>query len=158
MGGSLVTVGKAASLDLPIKARREQELKARYQALVGDAFDPKILSVRLVDASRLAPPGKTLASLGDWLGIPKLDLPDGYAKDDMARFQLREREKFEAYGLRDAEIAVMYVLWVVWFSNRHLELDMSHLSATASGLAVRVAEDCIRRDGVSLDVALNYEV
>jgi len=158
VGGSLVTVGKAASLDLPIKARREQELKARYQALVGDAFDPKILSVRLVDASRLAPPGKSLASLGDWLGIPKLDLPEGYGKDGMARFQLRERDKFEAYGLRDAEIAVMYVLWVVWFSSRYLELDMSHLSATASGIAVRVAEDCIRRDGVSLDVALNYEV
>ena len=52
----------------------------------------------------------------------------------------------------------MYVLWVVWFSSRYLELDMSHLSATASGIAVRVAEDCIRRDGVSLDVALNYEV
>lgn len=158
VGGSLVTVGKAASLDLPIKARREQELKARYQALVGDAFDPKILSIRLVDASRLAPPGKSLASLGDWLGIPKLDLPEGYGKDGMARFQLRERDKFEAYGLRDAEIAVMYVLWVVWFSSRYLELDMSHLSATASGIAVRVAEDCIRRDGVSLDVALNYEV
>lgn len=158
VAGSLVTVGDAAALELPMADRRQQELKNRYQAVVGDAFEPKILSIRLVDASRLAPPGKSLAALGEWLGLPKLNLPEGYTKDDMARFQLREREKFEAYGLRDAEIAAIYVLWVVWFSSRHLKLEMSHLSATASGLAVRVAEDCIRRDGVSLDVALNYEV
>lgn len=158
VGGTLVTIGDAAKVELPMPAQRRQQLKTRYQAVVGGAFDPKLLSIRLVDASRLAPPGKSLATLGKWLGIPKLELPEGYTKSDMARFQRSERDKFEAYGLRDAQIAVMYVLWVVWFSSRHLDLDMNHLSATASGLAVRVAEGCIRKDGVSLDVALNYEV
>lgn len=52
----------------------------------------------------------------------------------MAQFPRERREEFEAYGLRDAEIAAMYVLWVVWFSSRFLGLDMRHLSATASGL------------------------
>lgn len=158
VGGTLVSVGDPAQLELPMKAEREAQLKGRYQYVVGDAFEPKLLSIRLIDASRLGPPGASLAGVGKWLGIPKIDLPLGYEKGDMARFQRQELEKFEAYGLRDAEIAVMYVLWVVWFSARYLGLDMDHLSATASGLAVRLAEACIRKDGVAFDVALNYEV
>ncbi|MDD3354337.1 hypothetical protein [Zoogloea sp.] len=43
---------------------------------------------------------------------------------------------FRAYGLRDAEIAVLYVLWVLWFCDRYL--GIKGLSATASGLSVRL--------------------
>lgn len=158
VGGTLVTVGKPAKFELPMSPARRAVLKQRYQSVVGDEFEPHLLNLRLIDASRLAPPGKSLANIGHWLGIPKIDLPAGYDKSDMTRFQRERRDEFEAYGLRDAEIAVMFVLWVVWFSTRHLGLDMRHLSATASGLAVRIGESCIRRDGVALNVALNYEV
>ena len=158
VGGTLVTVGKAAKFELPMSSTRKAVLKQRYQSVVGDEFEPHLLNLRLIDASRLAPPGKSLANIGQWLGIPKIDLPDGYDKSNMAPFQRERREEFEAYGLRDAEIAVMYVLWVIWFSSRHLGLDMRHISATASGLAVRIGENCVRKDGVALDVALNYEV
>lgn len=158
VGGTLVTVGKSAQVELPMSPMRQATLKQRYQSVVGDEFEPRLLNLHLIDASRLAPPGKSLANIGQWMGIPKIDLPSGYDKSGMARFQRERPEEFEVYGLRDAEIAVMYVLWVVWFASRHLGLDMRHLSATASGLAVRIGEACIRRDGVALDVALNYEV
>ncbi|MBS0368632.1 MAG: hypothetical protein JSS57_05470 [Proteobacteria bacterium] len=158
VNGTLATVGKAAQIELPMSQTRQATLRQRYQSVIGDEFEPRLLNLRLIDASRLAPPGKSLADIGMWLGIPKIDLPEGHDKSDMARFQRERREAFEAYGLRDAQIAVMYVLWVVWFSTRFLGLDMRHLSATASGLAVRIGEACIRRDGVALNVALNYEV
>lgn len=158
VGGTLVTVGKAAKLELPMSSTRRAVLKQRYQSVVGDEFEPHLLNLRLIDASRLAPPGKSLANIGQWLGIPKIDLPEGFEKSDMSRYKHLRRQEFESYGLRDAEIAVMYVLWVIWFSSRHLGLDMRHISATTSGLAVRVGEGCIRKDGVALDVALNYEV
>jgi hypothetical protein len=157
VNGTLVTVGESAKIELPISSMREIQLKSRYQSVVGDAYEPKLLSVRLVDASRLAPPGKSLENLGAWLGVLKVPLPEGQCKSNMRKFQREDVVKFEAYGLRDAEIAVTYVLWAVWFSNRHLGLDMRHLSATASGLAVRLAESCIQKDGVGLDVAFNYE-
>lgn len=157
VGGTLATVGDPFSLELPMAEQRQQELKSRYSYVLGPKYDPKLLRVQLVDASRLAPPGKSLAYLGKMLGLPKIELPAGYGKKDMAAFQRKERQKFEAYGVRDAEIAVKYVLWVVWFSTRYLGLDMSHLSATASGIAVRVAEACVRGNGVSLNVALNFE-
>jgi hypothetical protein len=39
------------------------------------------VSVRLVDTMLIAPAGASLASLGDTLGVPKVDLPHGYAKE-----------------------------------------------------------------------------
>ncbi|WP_200375986.1 hypothetical protein [Thiocystis violacea] len=158
VGGSLVTIGRPAQVELPLSGAREQSLKRRYQAVVGDVYEPKWLNVRLVDASRLAPAGQSLAGLGQWLGIPKLELPAGHTKEAMARFQRDACPQFEAYGLRDAEIAVLYGLWVWWFAARHLGLGHRHLSTTISGLAVRVAERCIRLDGVALAVAFNDEV
>lgn len=155
VGGSLATVKRPANIELPMSDRRQEHLKARYSYVVGSGFEPRLLSVRLVDASRLAPPGSSVAKLGTWLGLKKLELPAGYTKADMARFQREKPTEFHEYGLRDAEVAVTYVLWVFWFCNRHLGLK--GLSATASGLAVRLAEMCIRNDGVHVDVALNFE-
>lgn len=80
VGGTLVTVGKAAKFELPMSAMRRAVLKQRYQSVVGDEFEPHLLNLRLIDASRLAPPGKSLANIGHWLGIPKIDLPAGYDK------------------------------------------------------------------------------
>jgi hypothetical protein len=146
VGGTLVTVKEAAQVELPLSPKREAQLKSQYQFVVGDPFD----------ASRLAPPGQSLARLGQWLGLEKLELPLGFSKDKMSEFQTQNKAAFEAYGLRDAEIAVTYLLWVFWFANRYLGLQ--GLSATASSLSVRLAEQCIRKDGVAPDVALNYDV
>ena len=154
VNGTLATVGKPAKLKLPMGIAQTSRLKSRYAFTVGGDFDPCWLSVRLVDASRLAPPGASLFKIGEWMGFPKLKLPPGYHKSEMAKLQRERHEIFIAYGLRDAEIAVLYVLWVLWFCDRHLGLK--GLSATASGLGVRLAQVCMRRDGVHPDVALNF--
>ncbi len=155
IGGTMGTVSKPASMTLPMDERRQARLKSRYQRVLGDDFDPRLLQVRILDASRLTPPGTSLAKVGEWLGEPKIELPPGYDKNDMLRFKRREPEQFKRYALHDARLAVLYALWVLWFSDRHLGLK--GLPATVSGLAVRLAELCIRRDGVHPDVALNYE-
>lgn len=103
VGGTLVTVGDAVDIELPMSEKRQQQIKSHYQYVVGSMVDPKLLSIRLVDSSRLAPPGKSLAYLGKVLGLPKIELPAGFDKSDMASFQRKEKKKFEAYGLRDAE-------------------------------------------------------
>jgi len=155
VGGTMASVKGKAKVEMPMAAERAAKIRSRYSYLVGDDFDPKLLSVRLVDASTFAPPGTSLQKLGEMIGLPKIDLPAGFSKDKMGAFQRREPAKFEAYGLRDAEIAVWYVLWVQWFSARYLGL--SGLSATASSLGVRLAEKCMLDDGIALDVALNFE-
>lgn len=157
IGKTLGNQGDPMKIAVRRDPTREARLKTRLRLPVGDLLDSRLLSVRVVDAWSLTPPGKSLDAIGDYLEIPKVKLPSGYTKDRMDVFQRERREEFEAYGLRDAEIAVTYVLWATWFARKHLGLDMDHLTATAGGLAVRLAESCIRRDGVSLDVALNYE-
>lgn len=154
VNGTLATVGKPAELKIPLSDARANRLKSRYSFVVGENFDPRMVSVRLIDASRLTPPGASLAKVGEWLGLEKMTLPSGYTKSDMARLQRTRPDFFKAYGLRDAELAVLYVLWVLWFCNRYLGLK--GLSATLSGLGVRLSQLCMRKDGVHPDVALNF--
>ena len=155
VNGTFASIKGTAKLELPVTSQRAQQLKNRYQSVVGGAFDPKVLDVRLIDSSRLAPPGQPLAQLGEWLGIKKYELPPDFSKDRMSAFQRKDLVAFEQYGLRDAEIAVRYFLWVYWFSNRYLGLK--GLPVTASSISVRLAEACMRRDGVEPDVALNFD-
>ena len=154
INGSLASAGKPAKITLSLSEERIIRLKARHAFIVGGDFDPRVLSVRLIDAKMLAPPGASLAKVGDWIDLPKLKLPPGYKKSEMSRFARERPEAFRQYGLRDAAIAVLYVLWVLWFCDRHLGLK--GLSATASGLGMRLAQLCMRKDGVHPDVALNF--
>ncbi len=154
INGTLASVGEPAKLSLPLSDERVARLKARHAFIVGDDFDPRMLSVRLIDAMTLAPPGASLAKVGDWINWPKLKLPKGHKKSAMAYFARKLPESFRQYGLRDAEIAVLYVLWVLWFCNR--QLGLNGLSATGSGFGVRLAQVCMRKDGVHPDIALNF--
>ena len=155
VNGTLATTARPAQVKLPLREEQAERLKHRYRYVVGDDFDPRVLSVRIVDSARLAPPGTPLAKLGEWLNVPKVMLPKGYRKSEMRRLQRKLPWVFKAYGLRDAEIAVLYALWVLWFCDRYL--GIKGLSATASGLSVRLVQLCMRRDGVHPDVALNFE-
>jgi hypothetical protein len=154
VAGSLGTVGKAAKLTLPMDEARQARLKSRYRMVLGDDFDPRVLNVRIIDASGLGPPGVSLHKIGEWLQQPKVSLPPGFSKSDMRTFKRREPEAFKEYALHDARLAVLFVLWVLWFADRHLGLK--GLSSTVSSLAVRLAEACMHEDGVHPDVALNY--
>lgn len=155
VGGTLASVKGTAKIALPLTPDRIARIKSQHRFVVGDDFDPKELSVRLIDARLFVPPGTNLSKLGSMIGLAKLELPEGYRKDQMSVFQRKDPEAFNRYGLRDAEIAVWFVLWVRWFSKRYLNLPA--LPATASGMAVHLAEKCMHEDGVLPDVALNFE-
>lgn len=53
-----------------------------------------------------------LAECGELLGLPKLTIPAPYSITNMREYLLGDRAGFEAYALRDAEIAVRYALQV----------------------------------------------
>jgi hypothetical protein len=65
-------------------------------------------TVAVVDTMLLAPPKSSLAILGSHVDLPKLEIMSGYSIEDMARYREEQPEAFEAYGLRDAEIAARY--------------------------------------------------
>ena len=66
-----------------------------------------VLHVR--DTMMLAAAGSQLATLGERLGVPKLNLPEGHEKGAMDRLQAERHQDFLCYGARDAEIALLHV-------------------------------------------------
>ena len=96
----------------------------------------RTLKVRFVDAGGHVAMGTSLAQVGDLLGLPKLDLPEGYTKDRMDLLLQGNKEAFEEYGLRDSEIAVRFYLRLLDFAK--VETKKSSLPATASSLAVSI--------------------
>lgn len=108
-------------------------------------------SVTLRDTRLLAPAGYgSLSAIGDMLGFPKLTVPDvedengdivpGITRMDLV--QARYRAEFEAYAIRDAELAVDFAERVAALAD---EWGCERLPATIGSLGVeafvRGAED-----------------
>ena len=92
------------------------------------------VSVRLYDNMLLAPAGSSLEALGAALGLPKLDLPLGYGKHEMDRLLAERPDDYDAYALRDAEIAARYLIRVIDLSRN--ELNRSQPPPTLGAFAV----------------------
>ena len=55
----------------------------------------------------LSPAGTSLETIGELLGVPKVDLPNGYSKDRMDLFLRDHPELFKKYALTDAIIPAL---------------------------------------------------
>ncbi|MGR5324836.1 DNA polymerase [Vibrio sp. DNB22_17_1] len=102
--------------------------------------------VRFVDTLALSPGGSGLAVIGELIGLPKLELPDGYAKDEMRRFKDEQPDAFEAYAMRDAEIALAYGLRMFKFAT--VELGLSKCPITLGAMGVAVFQKMLKDSGV----------
>jgi hypothetical protein len=152
--------GRAVSINpLTVKlndAEVARLLRNKY-ILANDPDDVfRSLKIRFVDVGGHAAPGTSLAQIGDLLELPKLQLPDGYTKDRMDLLLEGNKQAFEEYGLRDAEIAVRFYKRLQEFAKR--ETGSSSLPATASGLAVTIFTKQLEADGVDFNAAFGvYE-
>ena len=70
-------------------------------------------SVRIVDTMLLSPGRSGLAALGEALGLPKIELPDGFSKERMDLFLAADRDGFIDYAMTDAEIAARWTARVL---------------------------------------------
>ena len=65
------------------------------------------VSVRLVDTMLWSPAThRSIAKIGDTLGLPKIELPKG-AISNMRDLKMSDPDLFEAYAIRDAEVAAI---------------------------------------------------
>ena len=112
-GGGLVSVGRVR---VPARgASRRRWLR------------PVSLVVR--DTCALAPAGASLASLGDVVGVPKIDTGDHY-KAHMDEYRDAELNQFLAYGCQDAHICLEYAA-AQWGDGVEPPLSISTASAHA---------------------------
>lgn len=92
--------------------------------------------VHLRDTMMLAAAGSRLAVLGERVGMPKLDLPDGYAKDAMDRLQAERHDDFACYGARDAEIALLHVERLIGCTAGAVPISLGSQAATIFRTAI----------------------
>ncbi|MBN8517779.1 MAG: hypothetical protein J5X22_11150 [Candidatus Accumulibacter sp.] len=111
----------------------------------------RTLKVRFVDAGGHVAMGTSLAQIGDLLGLPKLELPEGYLKERMDLLLQGDKQAFERYGLRDSEIAVRFYLRLLDFAEKHT--GRRSLPATASSLAVRIFTSKLEESHVDFNTA-----
>lgn len=100
--------------------------------------------VRFIDTMLITPGSQGLDAAGELIGIPKLDLPDGYSKADMGRLLKENQEAFEQYALRDAEITVQYGLRMRGFVNQ--ELGLNRLPPTIGSIATTLFKSAYSKE------------
>ncbi|EPE2565166.1 hypothetical protein ACSHFV_004782, partial [Escherichia coli] len=97
-----------------------------------------------------------LAECGELLGLPKLTIPAPYSITNMREYLLGDRAGFEAYALRDAEIAVRYALQVRNFCARELMID--RVPATIGAMAVSRFTKTLKENNISPEVCLGTHI
>lgn len=93
------------------------------------SYHPFKVNVR--DTLTFAPAGMgKLADLGRVAGVPKIELPEGYGKDDMRKFMAERLDDFLAYGANDAVICIEYSSQL-WGENVTTPMTLPTAAATA---------------------------
>ena len=116
---------------------------------------PVRCSAVIIDTMLLAPAGTSLEKLGNLLGVPKIDLPEGYSKDRMDIFLRDHPALFEEYALTDA---VIPALWVVKTYGLLLDrLGIKKKVVTLGGAAVELVKEQAKAKGIELHEFLGRE-
>ena len=109
---------------------------------------PVRCSAVIIDTMLLAPAGTSLEKLGNLLGVPKIELPEGYSKDRMDLFLRDHPALFEEYALTDA---VIPALWVVKTYGLLLDrLGIKKKVVTLGGAAVEMVKGQAKAKGIEL--------
>jgi hypothetical protein len=94
-----------------------------------------VCKMRIMDTFLLAPDNaKGLKKLGDTVGIPKVDLPEG-AIENMSALRDTYRVLFEEYGINDSRITLAYLIHMIDLVQRELGLD--DMPLTVGGISTK---------------------
>jgi hypothetical protein len=111
--------------------------------------------IKLVDTTMLTPAGTPLATIGDLLGEPKVELPDGYTKDRMDLFLQDHPTLFETYAVTDAVIPAKWVARTYGLLRDKLGINKKVI--TLGGAAVELVRIQARGKSINLDAFLGQD-
>lgn len=141
-----------------IDFNEQQERRVKTEQIMFDkrTSPPRCSNVAFIDTLLITPGGMGLAECGELLGLPKLTIPAPYSITNMREYLLGDRAGFEAYALRDAEIAVRYALQVRNFCARELMID--RVPATIGAMAVSRFTKTLKENNMSPEVCLGTHI
>ncbi|MEI6894008.1 MAG: DNA polymerase [Colwellia sp.] len=100
---------------------------------------PRLTQVKFVDTLLLSPLASgSLENIAKLIGFDKLELPDGQSIENMQKLKNDEPEIFEAYALRDAQIALRFGLHMMKTIKQ--EFDQDNLPSTLGSLGVKLVK------------------
>ncbi|EHB0466679.1 hypothetical protein JQ026_004243 [Escherichia coli] len=136
----------------------QQERRVKTEQIMFDkrTSPPRCSNVAFIDTLLITPGGMGLAECGELLGLPKLTIPAPYSITNMREYLLGDRAGFEAYALRDAEMAVRYALQVRNFCARELMID--RVPATIGAMAVSRFTKTLKENNMSPEVCLGTHI
>ncbi len=153
-GGRIASIGSHVEVE-PDPSDIERLLHNKtYVTNANDGFN-RLLQVRFVDVGSHVAVGTSIKQMGDLIGLPKLEIPDGFSIERMDLLLLHNKPAFEAYGLRDAEIAVRYHQKLQEFAES--QTGSGNLPVTASGLAVKMFTKQLQKNGVDFNTAFGIK-
>lgn len=145
-GGKVATIGQGINFAFD---QNGVSMPRKTAKVVSDGAGLFILNTNFIDLGRHVVEGTTLDRIGAWLDLPKLDLPEGYAKDRMDLLLQGDKPAFEAYAMRDAEITVRFLQHLEKFAATEVGCD--GLPATVSSLAIRLLTKVIKEADLDFD-------
>lgn len=92
------------------------------------------LKIKFYDTMLLSPSGKSLADVGELVGLPKLDIPAPYSIEKMDEYLKGDPAGFEAYALRDAEITALHMERMLSFITM---IGLKSLPYTIGGISIK---------------------
>ncbi len=118
--------------------------------------------VRFVDTLLHTPGRGGLAIAGEMIGLPKLPIPKGYSIEKMDKLLEENKDEFERYAMRDAEIACRYGLYLQEFARS--EMGLKGLPPTMGALSVAAFKQTVNElvaehpELISIDHILGVEI
>ncbi len=93
------------------------------------------LNITFYDTMLLSPNGSSLASVGELLKVPKVEIPEQYSISRMDEFLAAEPKKFAEYAVTDAIISARHFERVSYFCQH--TLGLKSVPFTIGGIAVK---------------------
>lgn len=106
----------------------------------------KQISIRFIDTQLLTPAQQGLATLGEIVGLEKLSIPEPYSIERMEEYLKEDKQGFEAYALRDAEIVFLYAMKLLDFTES--EFNRAYLPVTLASIGVSQFLDELKIQGI----------
>jgi hypothetical protein len=145
--------------DFPFFKRRIGAVRKSYatterplQLRVASSEGPVKCSATVVDTMMLTSTGTSLETIGNLLGEPKVNLPNGYSKDRMDLFLRDHPDLFEKYALTDAVIPAKWVARIYGLLRKRLGIGKKVI--TLGGAAVELVRKQALIEGIDLNAFL----
>lgn len=121
----------------------------------GDDGFLRTMVIHFVDIGSHTPEGSNLASIGEALGLRKRKLPKGYSIERMDILLAENPAAFEAYAMRDAEIAAKFFVKLTALSK---EMSRSNeLPTTASNHGIALLRQTLKEKDIDFNEVFGLE-